>query len=464
MPPIASSSRTILVVSLQDDQSSVVHALLSARGHFVHFCTETEEALGCCDPGKVDLVVIDERVRFEQRELLLREMKCRGLADRVLLSRSFSDRDPEERLPGMEWAENLAWEIERAAYSSGHDSSTNVQEGTGDGRGSTNARRSIAFQSTPLIGRSAVMKRLFRTIDRIAPLDTNVLITGPTGTGKELVARAIHDLSHRRNAPFVDLNCSAIPETLFEAEFFGHQRGTFTGAYETRRGLFESATGGTLFLDEVDTLTIGAQAKLLRVLQERQLRRVGGRDKISVDVRIIASSNSNLKGRISDGTFRSDLYFRLRVIPLHLPPLKDRDQDIMLLVEHFLRKYAERTGEPQRHFSYEAMKVLQSYPWHGNVRELENVVEYALALGGHTLGVQDLPPDMFDEETDGSMPTKEPVGSILSLAELERRHILSTFDRLGRHQIKTAVALGIDRRTLYRKLRQYDIEVQMQSA
>jgi DNA-binding NtrC family response regulator len=305
---------------------------------------------------------------------------------------------------------------------------------------------------------------LFRTIDRIAPLDANVLITGPTGTGKELVARAIHDLSHRRKAPFVDLNCSAIPETLFEAEFFGHQRGTFTGAYETRRGLFENASGGTLFLDEVDTLTIGAQAKLLRVLQERQLRRVGGRDKISVDVRIIASSNSNLKGRIADGTFRSDLYFRLRVMPLHLPPLKDRDQDIMLLVEHFLRKYAERTGEPQRHFSYEAIKLLQSYPWHGNVRELENVVEYALALGGHTLGVQDLPSDMFDEDVDDSISTKEQVGSILSLAELERRHILSTFDRLGRHQIKTAVALGIDRRTLYRKLRQYDIEVQMKSA
>src|SRR5262249_48259919 len=151
---------------------------------------------------------------------------------------------------------------------------------------------------------------------------------------------------------------------------------------------------------EVDTLTIGAQAKLLRVLQERQLRRVGGRDNISVDVRIIASSNSNLKARISDGTFRSDLYFRLRVIPIQVPRLKDRDQDITLLVDHFLRKFAERTVESQRQFSDEAMKVLQSYTWDGNVRELENVVEYALALGGHTLVVEDLPPDMFDEETD----------------------------------------------------------------
>ena len=466
MPPIATSPHcSILVISLRDDYSKNLHELFTAKGILVQLCTNWEEALDCYDRSSVDLIIVDKRIQLDQQELLQRELKGRGVADNLLLFRDFTDSGPKERLPGMDWAEHLAWEIECVVITPTHNHLTSVEISHSNGNGNSRLGiRTGAFPSSSLIGRSPIMKQLFRTIDRISPLDSNVLITGPTGTGKELVARAIHDLSRRCNAPFVDLNCSAIPETLFEAEFFGHQRGTFTGAYETRRGLFESASGGTLFLDEVDTLTVGAQAKLLRVLQERQLRRVGGRDNIAVDVRIIASSNSNLKARISDGTFRSDLYFRLRVIPLQVPPLKDRDQDVMLLVDHFLRKHAERTGEPQRHFSQEAIRALESYSWPGNVRELENVVEYAVALGGYTLGIQDLPPDMFDEEMDGSMPAKDQIGSNISLAELERLHILSTFDRLGRHHIKTAAALGIDRRTLYRKLQQYDIEIQMKSA
>jgi DNA-binding NtrC family response regulator len=337
------------------------------------------------------------------------------------------------------------------------------QNANGQSRSSAKSKHP---STTALIGRSPLMKQLFRTIARIAPIDSNVLITGATGTGKELVARAIHDRSARRSQPFVDVNSSAIPDTLFETEFFGHQRGTFTGAYETRRGLFERASGGTLFLDEVDTLNLAAQVKLLRVLQERHLRRLGGRENISVDVRIIAATSTNLKTATANGTFRPDLYFRLRVMPLHVPQLCERVEDIELLVDYFLGCHAERSGKQQRRFSPEAMRAMTDYSWPGNVRELENAIEYALAIGsGDVLGIDDLPTDMFDEDTDETDDRNVLImPSNASLAEVERRHILSVFDRCGRHHIKAAAALRIDRRTLYRKLQQYDMEFQVHSA
>src|SRR5678815_4433461 len=210
-----------------------------------------------------------------------------------------------------------------------------------------------------LIGESPVMKKLFAVIDRIAPSDSSVLLTGATGTGKELVAQAIHDRSPRRNASFVDINCSAIPETLIEAELFGHQRGTFTGAHENRSGLFEKASGGTLFLDEVDALNLSAQAKLLRVLQERTVRRIGARANIAIDVRIISATNCDLAQAVAEGRFRPDLYYRLRVLPLQVPELCTRGEDVSLLVEHFLRVKSERNGQPLRKFSSEARQAMR---------------------------------------------------------------------------------------------------------
>jgi len=197
--------------------------------------------------------------------------------------------------------------------------------------------RTGTSKSPTLIGQSLVMKKLFSVIERVAPTDASVLITGATGTGKELAARAIHDMSPRRDNAFVDINCSAIPETLIEAELFGHQRGTFTGAHENRSGLFEKASGGTLFLDEVDALNLSAQAKLLRVLQERTVRRIGARANIAIDVRIISATNCDLAQAVAEGRFRPDLYYRLRVLPLHVPELCSRGEDVRLLVEHFLR-------------------------------------------------------------------------------------------------------------------------------
>jgi DNA-binding NtrC family response regulator len=325
---------------------------------------------------------------------------------------------------------------------------------------------SIINGKTPtLVGQSPVMRKLFSVIERVAPTDASVLITGATGTGKELAARAIHNMSPRRNAAFVDINCSAIPETLIEAELFGHQRGTFTGAHENRSGLFEKASGGTLFLDEVDALNLSAQAKLLRVLQERTVRRIGARANIAIDVRIISATNCDLAQAVAAGRFRPDLYYRLRVLPLHLPELCTRTGDVSLLVDHFLRMKSDRqcrTTVPR--FTTEAMQTLNEYPWPGNVRELENVIEYALALGnGEELDVDDLPLEVAESRAPSSTEDfrqllQAYMTDAVPLAEIEKRYILSVLQQFGGNQVRAAAALGIDRSKLYRRLRQYGVK------
>ena len=314
-----------------------------------------------------------------------------------------------------------------------------------------------------MIGESPIMQRLFSIIQRVAPTDASVLLTGATGTGKEVAARTIHEMSSRRNGPFVDLNCSAIPETLIEAELFGHQRGTFTGATENRSGLFEKASGGTLFLDEVDALNLSAQAKLLRVLQEKTVRRIGARANIAIDVRIISATNCDLAQAVAAGRFRPDLYYRLRVLPIHLPELCSRGDDIRLLIEYFLKVKSEKTGLPLRHFAGPAMRALVAYPWPGNVRELENAIEYALAIGlGDELGMEDLPPELACNPI--SKPTddlREVLAAYMNetvpLAEIEKRYILTVLQQFGGNQVRTAAALGIDRSKLYRRLKQYGV-------
>lgn len=323
-----------------------------------------------------------------------------------------------------------------------------------------------SYHRTPtLVGHSPVMQKLFSVIERVAPTEASVLITGATGTGKELAARAIHDMSPRRDAAFVDINCSAIPETLIEAELFGHQRGTFTGAHENRSGLFEKASGGTLFLDEVDALNLSAQAKLLRVLQERTVRRIGARANIAIDVRIISATNCDLAQAVASGRFRPDLYYRLRVLPLHLPELCTRNGDISLLVDHFLRLKSERQGRTSvPRFTPEAYAVLNEYPWPGNVRELENVIEYALALGnGEELDVEDLPLELSQNRSQSNPDDLRELlqaymNDAVPLAEIEKRYILSVLQQFGGNQVRAAAALGIDRSKLYRRLRQYGVK------
>lgn len=310
------------------------------------------------------------------------------------------------------------------------------------------------YNFSNIVGRSKPMQQLFEVIKRIAARrDASALIIGSTGTGKELVARAIHYNSDRKDAPFMPINCSAIPDTLLESELFGHQKGAFTGAHETRRGLIEEAQGGTVFLDEINTLSPNLQVKLLRVLQERIVRKVGGRENIPIDIRLVSASNQDLEEAVRMGEFRQDLFYRLNVVPVRLPDLKDRREDIPPLVHHFLQKFAQQHGEPERRFSSEAMRVLMTHAWPGNVRELENAVEHALTMGrGETLLPEDLPASVTAPERD---IVHEASLDEVSLAEVERRYILRVLEKMGSHQIKTAKVLGIDRRTLYRRLRQY---------
>ena len=323
--------------------------------------------------------------------------------------------------------------------------------------------QTINSKTPTLIGQSPVMRKLFSVIERVAPTDASVLITGATGTGKELAARAIHEMSPRRDGAFVDINCSAIPETLVEAELFGHQRGTFTGAHENRSGLFEKASGGTLFLDEVDALNLSAQAKLLRVLQERTVRRIGARANIAIDVRIISATNCDLAQAVAEGRFRPDLYYRLRVLPLQVPELCTRGGDVKLLVDHFLKVKSERNGQPLRSFTDEAMRALCEYPWPGNVRELENTIEYALAIGlEDQLGIADLPAEILHAHPQPSAENfrqllQAYMNDTVPLAEIEKRYILSVLQQFGGNQVRAAAALGIDRSKLYRRLKQYGV-------
>lgn len=312
------------------------------------------------------------------------------------------------------------------------------------------------YRFEQIIGRAPVMQRVYYVIERVAPTNATVLISGRTGTGKELVARAIHCHSLRNAKPFVDINCAALPEQLIESELFGHQKGAFTGAIETKKGLFETAHTGSLFLDEVQALKPELQAKLLRALQERTIRRVGGRENISVDVRVITATNQNILEAVRKGEFREDLYYRLNVVNIYLPELRERREDIPLLVDHFLKRNTEMNRQAAPHFSDQAMRLLLGSDWPGNVRELENAIEHALAIGSApTLTISDLPLALTG--LVGKMGASEPLGATRTLEEVERRHILHILEETGGNQVRAAEILGVDRRTLHRKLNKYKV-------
>ncbi|HTY16199.1 MAG TPA: sigma-54 dependent transcriptional regulator [Myxococcota bacterium] len=302
-----------------------------------------------------------------------------------------------------------------------------------------------------LIGACQGMRDVYKRIDKIAPTDISVLVTGETGTGKELIAKEIHRHSPRAKGPFVSINCGAIPENLLESELFGHVRGAFTGAHVTKRGLFEQANGGTLFLDEIGDMGLGLQGKLLRVLQDREIRPVGGNQSVKIDVRIVAATNRALRDEIEAGRFRRDLFYRLNVIPIEILPLRERPDDIPLLAEAFLRKHA---GSRPRRLTPAAIEQLKRCTWEGNARELENVIERAVALCDRSeIGPQDLPvpgagaPSAADA-TDLVRTAKE---QQLTLAQLQELYIDQVLAQTGGNKVRAARILGINRRTLYRR-------------
>jgi DNA-binding NtrC family response regulator len=316
-------------------------------------------------------------------------------------------------------------------------------------------RRALGEQGEEpgVVGESPVLRRVYELIDRVADSDTSVLITGESGTGKEVAARALHTRSRRRTGPFVAINCAAMPEALLESELFGHEKGAFTDAKSARTGLFVQAHGGTLFLDEVGELPLALQPKLLRALQERQVRPVGGGTEVPFDARIVAATNRDLELAVEEGRFREDLYYRLNVIGLELPPLRARGNDVLLLAQRFLEHFGVRGGKRVVGLTPAVAQRLLAYAWPGNVRELQNCIERAVALTNYEqLTVEDLPERIRDYRP--TMPHAESVdpSELVTLEEMERRYIQRVLEVVGGSRTLAARMLGVDRKTLYRKL------------
>ena len=307
-----------------------------------------------------------------------------------------------------------------------------------------------------LLGESSVLARVKEQIARVADLETSVLISGESGTGKELVARALHRQSCRKTQPFIAINCAALPENLLESELFGHVRGAFTDARESRKGLFVEASGGTLLLDEIAEMPLTLQPKLLRVLEDHKVRPLGGSSEIDCDVRVLAASHKDLDEAVTEGSFRSDLYYRLNVIQLDLPPLRERGNDILLLALNFIRQFSKRFGKSVSGLSQPVAACLLAYHWPGNIRELRNVIERALALSCHDLiTLEDLPTQIQRPQSGAPLPVSlVDAGTILPLEEMERRYIQQVLEQLEGNRTLAARLLGVDRKTLYRKLKE----------
>lgn len=442
---------TILVVDDEPDMRALLQDILKERGHRVVAAQSGTEALKRLDEEDYAVVLTDLRMKGMEGIELLTEIKRAYPDTNVILMTAFGSVETAvgamkegayDYLVKPVKTEELIRVTERAVREALLRREVN--------RLRREVHKEYSFHQ--ILGKSKPMRETFDLIRRVADSPTNVLITGESGTGKELVAKAIHYNSERRDAPFVPVNCAAIPEALLESELFGHVKGAFTDAKGDKRGLFEEAQKGTLLLDEISELPLMLQAKLLRALQEREIRRVGATRPVSVDVRIIAATNLNLSEEVKAKRFREDLYYRLNVIEIRLPPLRERREDIPLLVEAFLRKCAEASHKQVRGMSETALALLMDYSWPGNVRELENVIERAVTLArGEKIVPEDLPPTIMGTRGERRV-MDEAAARTLPLEEVEREYILRILEKTGGNKYQAAQVLGIDRKTLYRKL------------
>jgi len=311
------------------------------------------------------------------------------------------------------------------------------------------------YSFSEIVGTSDALQRVFRLVEKVAPTNTNILVQGESGTGKELIARAIHYNSQRTDRPFVAINCGALPETLLESELFGHVKGAFTGAISSKPGLFRSAEGGTVFLDEIGEVSQAMQVRLLRAIQEHEVTPLGSSGAVQFDARIICATNRDLEIEVAEGRFREDLYYRLNVIELRLPPLRDRREDIPLLIRAFSSRTAKDQKQAEKRIEPQAMAALINYNWPGNVRELQNAIERGFTLGGDSIDLDSLPP-RIRETAQGQFTVRDPDGLRLTLEEVERRYILETLANVNQDKTRASDMLGIDLSTLYRKLKRYE--------
>ncbi len=445
---------TILVA---DDERNIREGLAEAlrlEGYEVALAADGEEALRAVEEGRIDLVVTDLRMpKVSGNEVLKRVAgSYPGMPVIVLTGHgTIEDAVDSMRVGAFDFItkpvnlDHLSMLIRRALESRELE------------RQNQELQREIESQKriSSIIGRSPEMKKIFDLLRRVAPTKASVLITGESGVGKELIADALHNLSPRADKPFVKVHCAALAESLLESELFGHEKGAFTGAAGRKRGRFELAHEGTLFLDEIGEINQNVQIKILRVLQERKFERVGGEETLEVDVRVIAATNRDLKAEIEKGSFREDLYYRLNVVNIHVPPLRERKDDIPLLAGAFLREFAEENGKSLEGFDTKVRAAFFAYGWPGNVRELRNCVESAVVLArGSLVTLEDLPPGIREAQEDDTV--RIPAGS--SLAEAEKILIRETLAVQGGNKSRTAEILGIGRKTLYQKLQEYGLD------
>jgi two-component system response regulator HydG len=445
---------TILLVDDEPSARATMALLLRRRGHRVSEAADVGAAAKALADTAFEVVVTDLRMPDGDGLDVLRAAKAHcPEADVILLTAYAGWESAKEaiQLGAFDYFEKgrepdeLLHRIERAV------------EDKALRRENENLRAQVRerFGLPGMIASSAEMAQVLDLVGRVAPTDATVLICGESGTGKEIIAKALHHASNRADGRFVAINCGALPETLLESEIFGHVKGAFTGAGANKKGLLEEAHGGTLFLDEIGEMTPGLQVKLLRALQSGEVRPVGSTQVITVDARVVAATNRDLEPMIRQGTFREDLFYRLNVIPIVLPPLRERREDIPLLAEHFLARFAQRQGRVLR-LSAGAMERLLRYAWPGNVRELENAMERTAILArDETIEPSDLPPHVGSGLALGPAPG---LAAEQTLAEAERAHITQILERYGWNHSRAAEALGIGRTTLWRKLKEYGIE------
>ena len=444
----------LLVVDDEPSARTTLALLLRKRGHHVTEAEAVADATKRLAEEVFDLVVTDLRMPDGDGLDVLQAARAQADAPDVILLTAYAEwKSAKEaiRFGALDYFEK-GQEPEEL-----YRRIDNALAGRALRRENENLRAQLRerYGLPGLIAQSPAMHAVLDLVERVAPTDATVLIQGESGTGKEVIAKAVHHASARAARPFVAVNCGAVPETLLESELFGYVRGAFTGAAGSKLGLFEEADGGTLFLDEIAEMPAALQVKLLRALQSGEVRRLGATQASTIDVRVLAATNGDLAARIAQGSFREDLFYRLNVIQMELPPLRDRREDIPALAEHFLARAAGKLGRTLR-LSPGALERLLRYPWPGNVRELENAIERAAILA-RTAAVEpdDLPPHVSAGLQLGPSPA---LPQQITLAEAERAHILTTLERFGRNHSGAAEALGIGRTTLWRKLKEYGIE------
>jgi two-component system response regulator HydG len=444
--------KTILIVDDEQSHRLMLRAHLEREGFRIVEASDGHEAVDRVNERSFDLILMDIRMPTMDGIEALKRIKEATAATPVIMMTAYGSINSAvealkagaaDYLTKPLDMDELIFKAQKALYYRQLEEENILQK----------ERLGTRFDFSRIIGTSPAMKKLFETLSMAAPTEATVLLLGESGTGKELVANAIHQNSPRKDNPYVKVNCAALPETLLESELFGHEKGAFTGAIEKKKGRFERADGGTLFLDEIGEMSSPTQTKILRVLQEREFEAVGGTKTIKVDVRIITATNKDLAEEVKQGKFREDLYYRLNVVPITIPPLRERTEDIPLLAKHFLRIYSEKNKRDIKGFGPGVMDAFIGYSWPGNVRELENIVERTVIMSGEdTITLGDLPPGIAGPQGEGDR-TPFPT----SLRDVERETILKTLNQTGGNRTQAAQILGITRKTLQNKIKEYGI-------